>query len=472
MVFSSNIFLFLFLPIVFLCYFGFTKSIGIRNLILLFFSLVFYCFGEIEYLWLLLISLVCNYFFGIFLDKNLSNNSRKKLIIFLAIFFNISLLGYYKYYNFFQENLQSFLNINLPVKSIILPLGISFFTFHSISYLVDIYRKKCHVQKNFFNLALYICFFPQLISGPIVRYNFISKYLTNRKIHHSAIAFGIRLFLIGFTKKILIANPLGELADSIFNSNPQDLNRLIGIVGVVSYTLQIYFDFSGYCDMAIGLARIFGFRFPINFNYPYIALSIKDFWRRWHISLSTWFRDYVYIPLGGNRVGLFRQYFNLILVFFLCGLWHQASWNCIIWGLFHGSFLVLERFKFYQKILENLPKIFQNFYMLFLVMIGWIFFRSNDLSSSINLLKIIAFDNPIQQIPLNIAKILNSHFLQMSFILAIIGYSPIIKNLSKSLIHKNKIFVILIDVILILSFLLSIIRLSSQTHNPFIYFQF
>lgn len=260
MVFSSNIFLFLFLPIVFLCYFGFSKSIVIRNLILLFFSLIFYSFGEIEYLWLLLISLICNYYFGILIDRNLSNNSRKKIIIFLAIFFNILLLGYYKYYNFFQENLKSFLNLNLPVKSIILPLGISFFTFHCISYLVDIYRKKCQVQKNFFSLALYICFFPQLISGPIVRYNFISKYLTIRKTHQSAIAFGVRLFLIGFCKKILIANPLGELADSIFNSDIQELNRMLAITGVVSYTLQIYFDFSGYCDMAIGLARIFGFR--------------------------------------------------------------------------------------------------------------------------------------------------------------------------------------------------------------------
>ena len=307
MVFSSNIFLYLFLPLVLGCYFASFKSLFLKNYILLFFSLVFYSFGEIHYLWLLFWSVIMNYCWGILLEKYIKIKFKKNLIIFMAIASNIGLLAYFKYSNFIIENLNNFFDYNIKIQPVSLPLGISFFTFHAISYLVDIYRNKCLAQRNFTKLALYICFFPQLIAGPIVRYNFIAKYLTKRKHFSYAVAFGIKIFIIGLVKKVIIANPMAEIADGIFNASPSDVNRYLAMLGIFCYSLQIYFDFSGYSDMAYGLARIFGFRFPKNFNYPYIALSIKDFWRRWHISLSTWFRDYVYIPLGGNKVSFIRQ---------------------------------------------------------------------------------------------------------------------------------------------------------------------
>jgi len=472
MIFSSNIFLFLFLPLVLLSNFLFAKSIAKGNFILLIFSFIFYSFGEIEYLWLLLLSFICNYFFGIFIDKNLLQNKSNKITIFLAISFNLLLLVYFKYYNFILENICKVFHFKYQPKEIALPLGISFFTFHEISYLIDVYRKKTKVQKNFSSLMLYICFFPQLIAGPIVRYNFIAKYLTKRKINRNVIAFGIRLFLIGLAKKVIIANPVGEVADAVFNAQTNDLNRYLTICGILCYSFQIYFDFSGYSDMAIGLARIFGFRFPRNFNYPYVALSIKDFWRRWHISLSSWFRDYVYIPLGGNRVPIYRQYFNLILVFFLCGLWHGASWNFVIWGLFHGVFLVLERLSFFNKFLKSLPKILKNFYVLIIVMIGWFFFRGSSLNHSLDLLRILFFDNSVINLPSNIIRLLNSHYFIMSFILAMLGYSGLIKKMADKLIKKYKFIIFIIDLFLLASFAMVIIRLSAQTHNPFIYFQF
>jgi alginate O-acetyltransferase complex protein AlgI len=406
------------------------------------------------------------------IDNYSSNKKPQKMVLFFAISFNLLFLIYFKYFNFILENFTNIFNLKFQPKQISLPLGISFFTFHCISYLVDIYRKKTLVQKNFYNLMLYICFFPQLIAGPIVRYNYIAKYLTNRKIHYHSIAFGIRLFLIGLAKKVIIANPIGEYADVIFSSNISDLNRILTIFGVICYSLQIYFDFSGYCDMAQGLARIFGFKFPANFNYPYIALSIKDFWRRWHISLSSWFRDYVYIPLGGNRVNIYRQYFNLIIVFLLCGIWHGASWNFVIWGLFHGTFLVLERLNFYKKTIQKFPKVIQNIYTLLIVMTAWIFFRSSNISQSLDLIKIIIFDNKIENISVNISRILNSHYFLMSLILAFISYHGFLKNLSQQIIKKQKFFIVILDIFLLVSFVVAILRLSSQTYNPFIYFQF
>ncbi|GDX36391.1 alginate O-acetyltransferase [Alphaproteobacteria bacterium] len=473
MIFSSNIFLYIFLPFVLGFYFTISKSLNIKNYILLIFSLIFYSFGEINYLWLLTLSVIANYFWGIFLEKKLHHNSQKKLVIFLAITFNIGLLAFFKYSNFLIKNFNNIFNLNIDLEPIVFPLGISFFTFHAISYLVDIYRNKCLAQRNFAKLALYICFFPQLIAGPIVRYNFIAKYLTKRKHFNYAIAFGIKIFIIGLAKKVIIANPMAEIADVIFNASPSDINRYLAMLGIFCYSLQIYFDFSGYSDMAYGLARIFGFRFPKNFNYPYIALSIKDFWRRWHISLSTWFRDYVYIPLGGNKVSFVRQYFNLILVFFLCGLWHGASWNFVIWGLFHGIFLVLERFHFFKKLLNYFPKIFQNLYMLIVVMMGWVLFRSSDLSSALIFYKILLFDNVnFVSIPHNIFRLVNSHFFQFSLAVALLSYHPFLKNYLIKLIRKYKNLQTIFDIILLLCLFFVLIRLSSQTYNPFIYFQF
>lgn len=465
MVFSSNIFLFAFLPICLALYFAYSGK-AYRNAILLGASLIFYAWGELQYLWLLLLSIFGNYFFGLAIAKF----SRKNLTIFIAVAFNLALLCYFKYANFLIENLNEFFGLKISNEKIRLPIGISFFTFHAISYLVDIYRKKCAPQKNLFSLALYIAFFPQLIAGPIVRYNFVEKYLSKRRHSWNFVAHGIRRFIIGLGKKVIIANPLGQMADTIFSSQLSELNQGLAWVGIICYTLQIYFDFSGYCDMAIGLARICGFRFPENFNYPYISRSIKEFWRRWHMSLSAWFRDYVYIPLGGNRVSFGRQYFNLVLVFFLCGLWHGASWNFVVWGLFHGMFLVFERI---IKIEEILPKFVQHFYAMIIVIIGWVFFRSVDLSYALGFLKImfLGVDAAISATS-EILRLLNSHFLWMSFALALLGLSPFFKNFSRQLIRKNKNFCMVTDVFLIAILLLSVIRISAATHNPFIYFQF
>jgi alginate O-acetyltransferase complex protein AlgI len=439
---------------------------------LLIVSLFFYAWGETIYLLLLLLSILVNYVFGILIDKNFAEKKVKIFFITFAIAINLGLLSYFKYANFLIENLNYLFLLNFENQKIHLPIGISFFTFHAISYLVDIYRGKCRAQKNLFELALYISFFPQLVAGPIVRYNFVEKYLGQRRHNFFFASYGVRRFLIGLGKKVIIANPLGEMADAIFNSPLSEINSVIAWIGIICYSLQIYFDFSGYCDMAVGLARIFGFKFPENFNYPYIARSIKEFWRRWHISLSAWFRDYVYIPLGGNRVSLSRQYFNLILVFCFCGLWHGASWNFLIWGLFHGFFLVFERTKIGERFVNLLPKILQNFYAIFVVMIGWVFFRSHDLYYALGYLHTMFLGNEIAVIASEVLRLLHSHFLYMSFILALLGFSPLIKNIALRAMRRNKIFVSCVDIFLIFVFIIAVVRLSALTHNPFIYFQF
>lgn len=477
MVFSSNIFLFLFLPITLALYFLPEKitSKKYKNYLLLIVSLVFYSWGELCYLWLLGLSILGNYYFGIAINGPVK---KKNIKLFFALTFNLVLLLYFKYANFFVSNIvalfpdQGFA-INNSLLPDHLPIGISFFTFHAISYLIDIYRGKCKVQKNLLDLALYIAFFPQLIAGPIVRYNMIEKYITKPRLYSiKAASYGIRRFLIGFSKKIIIANPLGEVADAIFSAQLDSLNCYLAWFGIICYTMQIYFDFSGYSDMAVGLARIFGFKFPENFNYPYISKSIKEFWRRWHMSLSAWFRDYVYIPLGGNKCSIKRQYFNLILVFFLCGLWHGASWNFIVWGLFHGFFLVFERVKIGKIFLEKIPNFLQHIYAIFVVMIGWVFFKTHDLAQAFGYLRLMFSRFEEKVIPNEIAHLINSHFIWVIFILSLIGFSPLSKNIFTKLTKKKPRFLLLLDFSLLAAFIFAIIRLSASTHNPFIYFQF
>ncbi len=520
MVFSSNIFLFLFLPAVLIAYFFSPKNF--RNYLLLIASLFFYAWGEMQYIFVLIISIIANYFFGIFihlhckkeestrqseilikkLDCHDSLAMKKRAVLFFAIAFNLVLLGYFKYANFLVNNLNDILAIfssfKITIDKVHLPIGISFFTFHSISYIIDIYRGKVRPQKNIFDLALYISLFPQLVAGPIVRYNTINKQLDVRKRRHNPlfVVYGIRRFIVGLAKKVIIANPLGEIADHIFALPADQLSFSLAWIGVACYTLQIFFDFSGYSDMAIGMARIFGFKFLENFNYPYISKSIKEFWRRWHISLSSWFRDYLYIPLGGNRCSVARQYFNLVLVFLLCGFWHGASWNFVIWGLFHGVFLVLERTKFGDFIESK--KIISHFYTLLIVMVGWVFFRSPDLPYSIAYLKamFVNFDF-FHAIPSDVAILVFNHFNLVVFAIAILISMPIFarkNNIkvaallwreSESILRrlpflkmdfgkngKRILIYIFRDTFLILILLLAIIRLAAGTHNPFIYFQF
>jgi len=341
-VFSSVTFVFYFLPLVLVAY----LLLPARNIVLLFASLVFYAWGETYFIAVLMVSIGLNYLFGILIEKSY-DEKRRTTALFLGLGADLGLLCLFKYLNFIADNLNVFLSTGgyapIEIHHIHLPLGISFFTFQAMSYLVDVYRRTVPAERNIFNLGLYIAMFPQLVAGPIVRFNQIADQLHKRSVTTDAFSLGVRRFVVGLGQKMLIANILAVPADAIFAVPSEGLTPAIAWLGVVAYTLQIYFDFAGYSNMAIGLGHMFGFTLPENFNYPYIAQSITEFWRRWHISLSRWFRDYLYIPLGGNRKGSYRTYANLFVVFFLCGLWHGASWNFVVWGLFHGFFLVVER---------------------------------------------------------------------------------------------------------------------------------
>ena len=383
MVFSSPLFLFLFLPIVLTVYL-LLPGIKARNYWLLLSSLVFYAWGEIHFVFLLLASTLVNYGFGLWIDSSRKNATRKWAVA-AAIFINVGLLAFFKYANFVISLLNSLLHsFNVaPVAAphISLPIGISFFTFHALSYIIDVYRQKWKAATHPKDVALYIFFFPQLIAGPILRWNSIGPQLLQRTFDGNIFADGIRRFTGGLAKKVLIANTLAVPADQIFSLPADELSALVAWFGIVCYALQIYFDFSGYSDMAIGMGKMFGFTFMENFQFPYIAQSIREFWRRWHISLSTWFRDYLYIPLGGNRISETRTYLNLIAVFFLCGLWHGASLTFVAWGLYHGLFLALERTGF-GKMLDKLPQTLRHSYAIFAVMMGWVIFRSDTFTEA------------------------------------------------------------------------------------------
>ena len=378
MIFSSPIFLFLFFPIVLTVHFLLpgTKA---RNYWLLLMSVVFYAWGQIDFILLLLVSTLINYGFGHWLDRS-EGTARRKLITALAVFYNIGILAFFKYAKLAVGLLNSGLNLagiaSIHAPAIPLPIGISFFTFHALSYIVDIYRCKWRSATDPKHVALYIFFFPQLIAGPILRWSSIGPQLLERTISLDCFADGVRRFAVGLAKKVLIANTLAVPADQIFALPANGLSTPCAWFGLVCYTLQIYFDFSGYSDMAIGMGKMCGFIFMENFNFPYTAQCIRDFWRRWHISLSTWFRDYLYIPLGGNRISETRTFINLITVFCLCGLWHGASLTFLVWGLYHGFFLAVERTRF-GRVLENLPPLFGHCYAIFVVMMGWVIFRAD-----------------------------------------------------------------------------------------------
>jgi alginate O-acetyltransferase complex protein AlgI len=387
MVFSSPIFLFLFLPLVLTLHL-LIPGLRLRNFWLLLASIVFYAWGEAVFVFLILGSTLLNYLLGLWVDRQSATASRKWAVV-IAITLNLGLLVFFKYANFIVNNLNSLLGGlklgQISLDPIRLPIGISFFTFHALSYVVDIYRRKSRAARNPADVALYIFFFPQLIAGPILRWSAIAPQIARRVITREGFAEGVRRFILGLAKKMLIANTLAGPADKIFSLPAAGLSPVLAWTGALCYSLQIYFDFSGYSDMAIGLGRMFGFEFIENFNYPYISQSIKDFWRRWHISLSTWFRDYLYLPLGGNRCSTARTRFNLILVFFLCGLWHGASWTFVIWGLYHGLFLVLERTRF-GSFLESVPQSLRHVYALVVVMTGWVLFRAESFPQALTFL--------------------------------------------------------------------------------------
>lgn len=385
MLFSEPAFLFFFLPLLFVTYFLAPRAW--RNLVLLFFSLGFYAYGEKLFVLLMLFSIMFNYVIGIGIDKANTQKGQKLWLAF-GITGDLGLLIAFKYANFIVDNINRLFavaDINpIELGPVHLPIGISFFTFQSMSYLIDLYRGQVKTQRNPLDLALYISLFPQLIAGPIVRYSDIAAQLRKRNITPSSFAYGIERFLLGLGKKMIIANAAAYPADQIFGLPHNELTPQLAWFAVFCYSIQIYFDFSGYSDMAIGLGRMFGFKFRENFAYPYISTSVTEFWRRWHISLSTWFRDYLYIPLGGNRVAKWRTYFNLWIVFFLCGFWHGSSWNYIIWGMYFGVFLIVERL-FLQKTIQKAPKIVGHCYFIFVILLSWVLFRAVTLEDSTNM---------------------------------------------------------------------------------------
>lgn len=466
MVFSSTIFVFLFLPLVLILYFLMPKKF--RNYILLIFSIIFYIFGGPKFLLVLLLVVLIDYFGALLIEKK----KNKKLFLIITICLNIATLFYFKYTGFFLENINNLFSLNIKIPDIVLPIGISFYTFQAMSYVIDVYRKKVKVQKNFFTLLLYVSLFPQLVAGPIVRYETIEKELTSRETTFDDLVYGIRRFILGLAKKVIIANQMGALADIIFTSN--NLSTPIAWLGAFAYTFQIYFDFSAYSDMAIGLGRIFGFKFLENFNFPYIAKSVTDFWRRWHISLSTWFRDYVYIPLGGNRKGILRQIFNLFVVWILTGFWHGAEWNFVIWGLYYFIFLILEKFVL-KKILKKTPSVLLHIYTMFIVIIGWVIFRCDNLNTLTMFFKEL-FSFNVTEYGINELLIYLESY-GVYFILAIIfsfpTYYKIIDKIDSINNKKVKLFLDICHYLgLIILFVITIMFLAKSSYNPFIYFRF
>ncbi|WP_028580369.1 MBOAT family O-acyltransferase [Desulfogranum japonicum] len=478
MIFSSTVFLFLFLPIVLTGYYC-IPGIRLRNLCLLLASLFFYAWGEGIYLILMLFSIFFNYGIGLLLAAN-NSPFRAKLFLTLAITIDLGMLGAFKYANFLVESLNMLLHqleiAPLELAPIHLPIGISFFTFQALSYVIDVFRKQTRVQRNVLDCGLYIALFPQLIAGPIVRYHDIALQLRNRQ--HTPVKFhsGIILFIIGLSKKMLLANPMGSVADQIFALPVEELSLVLSWSGAIAYTLQIYFDFSGYSDMAIGLGRMFGFEFLINFNYPYTARSFREFWQRWHISLSRWFRDYLYIPLGGNRYSPWRTGINLWIVFLLCGLWHGASWNFVLWGTLHGCFLIGERF-LWGTLLSTLPNILRHMYLLFGVLVTWVFFRADSIQTGLHFIAAMFGGHRISSQIYPLDLVWNSHSVFV-LILACAGATPLFLKGQQTLFvpgsaSTNTMFWCIMSFLFFaVLFILCAMELAAGTHNPFIYFRF
>ena len=466
MIFSSIIFLFAFLPLCLLLYYLVNQKY--KNIVLLMFSIVFYAWGETNYLWLMGMSIIFNYFFGILIFKV---QRFKQSILLLGVLVNVLVLFFYKYSGFFAELFNYQTNY---FKQLVLPLGISFYTFHSISYLVDIYRGKANPQYNFIKMGLYIVNFSQLVAGPIIRYHDVESQLSYRKHFLNRFNNGVKLFIYGLAKKMIIANTVGMVADVVFDKSYGDFSNTYAWIGVFSYTLQIYFDFSGYSDMAIGIGKMFGFEFKQNFKLPYSSKSIREFWQKWHISLSSWFRDYVYIPLGGNKHGGVRTIINLMIVFVLCGFWHGANLTFLVWGLFHGFFLVIERVA-NLSFLNNIPKVLKLLYVWLTVMIGWVFFRSNTIEQAFYLIRKLCYLIPSQSTMPDVASFITPYFVFIS----IIGFFIAVGSFKNIILYCFKKRILTIDVFrkiealgLLFLFFWSVLEVVNSNYNPFIYFRF
>jgi alginate O-acetyltransferase complex protein AlgI len=471
MVFASPVFLFLFLPLVLAAYFGVPRAA--RNGVLLAASLAFYAWGEAPYLALVLGSVAFNYAIGAAIGAS-SDAARRKRWLVVGVAGNLLALGIFKYANFAVANINALAPIlaitPIAATSIPLPLGISFFTFHAISYVVDVYKGNASAERNLPRFALYILLFPQLIAGPIIRWRDIAAQLRERTQRLADFAYGVRRFVLGLGKKVLVANTLGEVADRIFALPASELTTPLAWLGLACYTLQIYFDFSGYSDMAIGLMRMFGFRILENFNYPYVSRSIREFWRRWHISLSNWFRDYLYIPLGGNQRGERRAYANLVLVFLLCGLWHGASWPFVLWGAWHGLFLVIERAGLDRPLRRLGP--LAHVYALMVVMGGWVLFRCETLAQATGYYAALlgqAAGDPVRR-PL--AEFLDP-FVAFTLVVGVVFATPLARAIGRWRDRHASALVLGLDVAWLGAvFVLASAFLAAGTYNPFIYFRF
>ena len=468
MLFSSMTFLFVFMPLVMAVYFLSKKEI--RNYVLLIASIIFYAWGEPRYLAIMIITILVNYAGAILLDKHYS--SRQRLwIVSLTIVLDLSFLFYFKYFNFVVDNINGVWATDFQLLDVIMPIGISFYTFQAMSYLIDVYRKEVPAQKDVYKLALYIVLFPQLVAGPIVKYHDVCEQIDNRTIEFKNVIIGFKRFITGLAKKVLIANTLAEVVDKIFAQAPENLTTGVSWLGAVAYCLQLYYDFSGYSDMAIGLGLMFGFRFLENFNYPYISKSITEFWRRWHISLATWFKLYLYIPLGGNRKGAVRTYWNLFAVFLVTGIWHGAAWSYVAWGIWNGIFIVIERFFGLDKDKTDrwYVSAAKHVYAFFAIVWGMIIFRAESLS--------YAYEYICRMLHIDVTKHLpdydygvNNKFAIM-LIVGLICAMPVCRNLIY-IKYEHKVQRTLVNIWLFLLFFWSTISLAASTYNPFIYFRF
>ncbi len=468
MLFSSMTFIYIFLPIVLLLYLITKKEL--HNPILLTASIIFYAWGEPKYLAIMLLTIIINYFGAILIDKY----SCKKFILISTIIADLSFLIYFKYFNFLISNFNNLFQTDIHLLNIVMPIGISFYTFQALSYVIDVYRGEVKVQKDIYKLALFICLFPQLIAGPIVKYHDIQEQIDDREVNFDKVNTGVKRFIIGLSKKMLIANTMGAVADKIFMQSPDSFSQGIAWIGSLAYTFQLYFDFSGYSDMAIGLGLIFGFKFMENFNYPYISKSITEFWRRWHISLSTWFKEYVYIPLGGNRLCKIKTARNLGIVFLLTGIWHGANWTFVIWGLWHGMFIILEKIfnikKFEAKKHSYITDVLMHTYCILIFVIGWVLFRADNIHYAFNYLMnmfgLLHSDK-------NHTTYLTSYYIDridvITFAAAALCSVPLFKN---AIYVKNTIAKTLVNIWLLILFCLSTMTIAANTYNPFIYFRF
>ncbi len=465
MLFSSIPFIYYFLPIVLILYMIAPKAL--KNSVLLISSLVFYAWGEPVYVFLMIATISIGYILGLLIER-FKGTALSKVFLILSITSSLAALGYFKYADFFIANFNRMTGLSVPLLKLVLPIGISFYTFQILSYTVDVYRGTVKAQKNPINLATYVALFPQLIAGPIVRYSDIETQLTARTHSFEKTAYGIKRFIIGLSKKIILANSLGELSDAFMNSG--DKSVLFFWLFAICYMLQIYFDFSGYSDMAIGLGRLLGFEFMENFNYPFIASSITDFWRRWHISLGTWFRDYVYIPLGGNRVKKLRQLFNIFVVWFLTGFWHGAEWNFIIWGLYFGILLTIEKFFILKHLKKH--KILRHIYVLFLVAISFVIFSANNLTDAVSYVGGM-FGANVPFISSEWLYYLKNYGLII--IIGIISATPLPKLALRKICKNTKLSNVwgIVEILLLLLLLLiSTAYLVDGSFNPFLYFRF